>query len=347
MVQISIPHIKIAKNNYGKKYYYDRITGKRILSKPGTASFILEVENLRAGNKIRKTNGKVETFGQLIAAYKASPEYERLKERTKSDYNKVFNYLKPLDNVRLRSIDGPYISRVKAKAFKKHKRTFANYCITMFSILFNWGIEPGHTKSNPAEKVKKIKRPKDAREVNRRWHEYEINTVLKHAEQNLKIAIALGVYTGLREGDVVSLPLSGITETKIHTRQGKNGEKITIPIHRDLKAYIIKAKKMPNRKAVTIVMGMRGRSYTASGFRGMFFKLIRELERKELVQPGLTFHGLRHTVGTTLAEAGASDQTIQSVLGHLTTTQAQEYRRDANKKKGAARAIKLMERSRK
>ncbi len=121
-------------------------------------------------------------------------------------------------------------------------------------------------------------------------------------------------------------------------------DKLVDAIYQGVPATKVKERmtKLEQRKAVTIVMGMRGRSYTASGFRGMFFKLIRELERKELVQPGLTFHGLRHTVGTTLAEAGASDQTIQSVLGHLTTTQAREYRRDADKKKGGVVAINLL-----
>jgi integrase len=40
--------------------------------------------------------------------------------------------------------------------------------------------------------------------------------------------------------------------------------------------------------------------------RGMFFKLIRQLEQNSLISGGLTFHGLRHTVGSTLTEAGAA-----------------------------------------
>lgn len=45
------------------------------------------------------------------------------------------------------------------------------------------------------------------------------------------------------------------------------------------------------------------------------------------VQPGLSFHGLRYTQGTKLAEAGCDAPTIAAVLGQATTKIAEHYPR--------------------
>lgn len=47
------------------------------------------------------------------------------------------------------------------------------------------------------------------------------------------------------------------------------------------------------------------------------------------VQPGLTRRGLRHTVGTILAEMGKDNGTIALVLGHATEAMAKHYLRRA------------------
>jgi hypothetical protein len=40
-----------------------------------------------------------------------------------------------------------------------------------------------------------------------------------------------------------------------------------------------------------------------------FIKTIRRLDRAGVLEPGLAFHGLRHTVGTMLTEAGCDIDT--------------------------------------
>jgi len=89
-----------------------------------------------------------------------------------------------------------------------------------------------------------------------------------------------------------------------------------------------------------------GNAYTYDGLGSVFFKLIRRLEKAGKVGQGLTMHGLGHTVGTRLAEAGASDAQIQHVLRHKSADMAQRYRRDANKRRSAAAAIRLLEKPR-
>jgi len=88
-----------------------------------------------------------------------------------------------------------------------------------------------------------------------------------------------------------------------------------------------------------VVIGQRGRPRTAAGLRANFFRVVRELFKAGLVAPGLTFHGLRTTTATMLAEADCDDETIQSVTGHETTAMVAHYRRAADRKRRAARGI--------
>jgi integrase len=67
------------------------------------------------------------------------------------------------------------------------------------------------------------------------------------------------------------------------------------------------------------------------GFISSFQKFRKKLEAKGDVSPGLTFHGLRHTVATVLAEAGVEAETIAAWLGQRSTAMAMHYSREANR----------------
>jgi integrase len=51
-----------------------------------------------------------------------------------------------------------------------------------------------------------------------------------------------------------------------------------------------------------------------------------------LVGKGLTFHGLRHTVGAIARGANASDWSLAAALGDRSTAMAQVYGRDADRR---------------
>ena len=62
----------------------------------------------------------------------------------------------------------------------------------------------------------------------------------------------------------------------------------------------------------------------------------------EAIRKGLTFHGLRHTVATKLADARASTRIIQSITGRATPQPVKTYVATANKKHLAKRGIALI-----
>ena len=319
----------------GKLYAYHRRTGTRIRAPFGTAAFLAEIERLDGQRPPDPNPG---TLGALIAAYRRSPEFLELAPRTRFDYQKVFDYLRPLDADPLVTITSAYVIEVRDAAFAAHKRRFANYVLSVLRLLLKWGAVRDLVETNQAAAVPKLRRPRNMAPANRPWTDEEYETVIAAAEGGIKIAIALGRFTGIPEGDMVRLPRSAYDGNWISWRRGKTGNPVDLPAHPDLKAILDDRQSAPI-EAMMIVAGVKGRPYTESGFRTMFFGLIRSLREQGLVGSHLTFQGLRTTAATALAEAGCSTQTIMAVTGHSTEAMVSHYTRQANRKEQAVSAV--------
>jgi len=329
----------------GRTYYYHRKTGQRIEAPHGTLAFADEVRRLdeRVRPKQQADNrARAGTFGELVNAYRASPEFTGLAERTKKDYQRILDYLKPLHDFDLSAFDVAQIWAIRDKANTRHKRRFANYVLQVLSRLFSWGGKRGMVVGNPAASVEQIRRPRDARKVNRAWREAEVEAVLGAAPPALLVPIALGLYTGLREGDVIRITWAAYNGQAFETRQGKTGAPIWIPAHRRLREILDAA---PRDGSTQIVIGSRGRPFTENGFQSRFFKFIRKLAAEGKIGTGLTFHGLRHTAGKMMADVGCDTATIAAVLGHADEKMATHYAKEADQRRRAKAAVVRLERT--
>lgn len=325
----------------GRLYYYHRKSHTRLPGEPGSPEFTAELERLEGGAPAERPV-LPGTLGLLIRDYRASPEFTGLAPRTRSDYQKVFDYLKPSDATPIAEIESGSIYEARDKAAKQKGRRFGNYLVQVLRLLFKWGKRRGKVEANPAVDVELIKRPRKAKLVNRPWKDEEIATVLAAASPALKVAVALGAHLGLREGDMLTVTWNSYDGTAFEIRQAKTGEPLWVPAHRELRQILETA---PSKgKSTQIVVGAKGRPLTQSGFQTLFFGLVKQLRDRGAVEPGLSFHGLRHTVGKRLAEAGCDAQTIAAVLGQVTTAMAEHYSRHANRSRLARLALKRVER---
>jgi hypothetical protein len=66
--------------------------------------------------------------------------------------------------------------------------------------------------------------------------------------------------------------------------------------------------------------------------------LVRKLTKAGHLQPGCTFHGLRHTVASGARDAGESDYRVAAAIGDRSTAMAAVYGRSADRQ-GAQGAI--------
>jgi integrase len=335
----------------GRRYDYHRETGLRITSPPNTAAFIAEVQRLdqlaAAGihkparrEKERGSLWRQGTWGELQASYRGSPEFARLAPRTKRDYDLVLGYLEALADMPLVQITSAACLKIRDRAFAQRRRRFANYVVHMLSVVLGWGKRRSFVAENAAAGVEKIAAPRDAKKPNRAWTDDECRIVLEEVTGGLRIAVGLGMFAGMRGGDVVRAGWSAYDGQTIEWRQGKTGDLVSLPIHQELRVILDQAPRV----ATTIVTGALGRPWTEATLRKEFRTLIVRLERAGRVRPGLTFHGLRSTAGKVLADMGADVRAIQALLGHRTAAMALHYSSEADRRRAATAAVHMLER---
>lgn len=336
---VRLPGVKRVRAK-GRLYHYHRPTGKRIKVDPADiAAFAAEVARLN-DEAIVRAQPRPGTLGALIVAYRRSPEFTGLAERTRKDYQRVFDWLQPIDGLPLSALSSSSMLELRDRAFNTHGRRFANYVLQVMSLLATWAKPRNIMANNPAADTPHIRRPKGTPRANRPWTALERAAVLEHAPPELLVGIGLGMFAGYREGDAVRFAWTGYDGSAIQMRQSKTGGIVWMPAHTRLRAILNAAP----RKSPVAMVGQRGRPYTVNGFRARFFSLIRRLYKDGKVGKGLTFHGLRHTVGDLIAEAGGSSHDIAAVLGHATISQAEHYSRGADRKKRARSAMRRLER---
>jgi integrase len=281
-----------------------------------------------------KAEAKPGTLGVLIKHYRASAEFidpEIGKSpRTRADYQRVFDYLKPIEDTPLVWFTTPRIVKLRDKAYKSLKRKWANYVVTVLSILFEWGRLRGYISANVAADIPAIARPKGMPAANRPWQDAERHAVMAALPAHMKPVMALMMYCGIDPTDAVTLPRSAIKSGKLDTRRNKTGVAIWMPLPAPL-IEILEAA--PKHDAITVCANSHGQPWTYSGFSSNWDKLRKKYIEQGLIQPGLTLKGLRHTVGSILAEMGYHDRAIADMLGHETLDSARRYSKRANREK--------------
>lgn len=331
---VRLKGVKVVRSR-GHVYYYHRKTMTRLPGAPGSPEFIDRLRQL----DVPKPVGPPTTLGELIDRYHRAPEYTRLTVGTKRQYEVRFGRLYPFARVPLGAVTPQRVYDLRDRLHEKYSRSAANNTVAMLHILFEWASKRGLFEGNPAAKVDKVRRPKDARVVNRPWRDEEIELVMWEAPPWLRVAIAIAVYTGLREGDVATVAWAAYDGAAFETRTIKTGMPVWVPAHSELKAIL---DAMP-RVGATIVTGVRGGPMSGANLGSRFFKFLRRLRDVGKVESGLTFHGLRHTLGTRLAEAGCDPATIAFVLGHTNPRMTERYTRTADRRRLAKEAFGRLE----
>jgi integrase len=309
----------------GRWYVYHRKTGKHIDAEFGTAAFFNELAKLE--RRVKREAALPGTLGGLLAAYRASRTYLDLASSTRAGYLRMMNLLIPIHDMPLAELVPQFVAGLRDRVAEKHGRRQANYVMAVISVACEHGREHGIIRENPVKGIKRVRRDRQAPRANRPWTAAERCVVLQRVPDQLRVPIALAMFTGLRKGDVLRLPKSEIREGRIRRRTAKTGHEMSIPLHPDLVGLLSAAAP---HDAITVAATTNGTPWTESGFNSTFIKAIRRLERDGAVQPGLTFHGLRHTVGTLLVEAGFDIDTVRRWLGQKTLAMAIHYSETAD-----------------
>jgi integrase len=310
-------------------YWYHRATGQRLEHDPQSAQGHLEVAKLDGRAEPVATPQR--SLAALWDRYRASPEWTSLKPRTRSDYQAVRDWIGEAAKLAIvKDIEVAHVLSLRDKAHAAKGRRFANYVVQVLRMVLEWGRLRGWRKDNPAIGKLSLRKPTGSAVVNRAWSDAEVRAFMAAAPKRLVVPFALGLYAGMRQGDALIATWSAYDGATIRWIAGKNGESCMAPVTGTFKEILDDAKERRD-KSLQIAVTMDGTPWTASGFRASFFKLLRALREAGHVQPGCTFHGLRHTIASGARDDNQSDSRVAAAIGDKTSAMAEIYGRDSDR----------------
>jgi integrase len=218
--------------------------------------------------------------------------------------------------------------------------------ITILSSAFNAALRQGHVSVNPCLAIEPVK---DRIAARKETFTPEQVTALVQAADNddWKGLILVGFYCGARLGDCANLRWKQINLTAeiktIRFQQGKTGQEVVMVIHPALEKFLASLRKQ--RKVVPLTSqddgayvfpSLAGRNISplSKHFRrkimdraGIQQRVIRERDAAGSGRSvnALTFHSLRHTFNSILANAGIAEETRMALTGHTTREMNQRY----------------------
>lgn len=315
----------------GRDYFYHRRTMTPLPGKPGSAEFIAKLHEIE--RREQKVFATAKTLGSLIVLYRLSPEFTNLAPSSQRAYQPVFDRLKPNEPTPLSAIDSAWVFKLRDIVAAERAWSFTNRVVTVLRLLFEWGRRRGHCRDNPAKLADLVRRPRDLPDRNRPWTPAELDTVLQAAPAWLRVPIAIAAYTGLREGDVARVTWAAYDGETFRARSQKTGVPTLVKAHYRLREIL----DATPRRGIVIVTNAAGEPMTKEALRTAFFRVVRPLGL------GLTFHGLRHSLGTAIVELGGTNEEGAAVLGHTSTRTTAGYSKRANRSTLADRAIERIE----
>jgi integrase len=213
----------------------------------------------------------------------------------------------------------------------------ANNYLNAMRSLFEWAVESGHMKANPAGAVKTVKRPKKGGYPE--WTDEDVAAFTARwplGTEQFK-ALAVHLYTGLRRGDAVRLGQQHFgKDGYIHITAEKNGLELHIPIHPKL----VEAIQACPPSGLHILQTSRGRPWGSKEAYGNEFLVWSKAAGIQQIGTGRTknSHGIRKLAATRVAEAGASEHELMALFGWTDPAMARVYTKAANQKLLAASA---------
>lgn len=275
---------------------------------------------------------------ELVTAFFASSQFQKLSVQTRKDYEKYWEHLKKVfgkvDAKKLVPVDIRTYMDLKAKTSEVQ----ANRHHSFLSKVFSWGYERGIVTSNPCKSVSKFKEKSRDRYV----EDWEYEAVFNEANTQVQVAMEISYLCAARQGDVLALKKSDISDKGIYIAQGKTGKKqIKAWTHDLLKAIVLSKTIKTKEVSLYIVPTLSGDKYTSDGFRTMWHKAVVKAREKFKDKPDykldFTFHDLK--------AKGITDYEGDKLKfsGHKTASQVYVYDRKPELVESHKRRVKVSE----
>jgi integrase len=298
---------------------------------PGSAEFMTAYHEALAaapspiGTSKRSLPG---SFSAAFADYLTSPNFRNLAPATQEKRRPLLERIREAHgHKQLATMPKEYILTV-LDTLTPHVAYSTLVALRHFT---GWCVDRKLIRNDPTYGVR-YKMPKS--DGHAPWTEDEIvRYEAVHAiGTKARLALALGLFTSQRRGDVIRIGRQHIRDGVLTVRQQKTGVTLAIPVHPDL-AKIIAAT--PTTGHLTLLTTKTGKSYGADDFSEQFRAWCDAAD----LPPHCVFHGLRKSALTRLADLGCTPHEIAAYSGHKTLKEIVRYTEKANQARLARAAM--------
>jgi len=276
--------------------------------------------------KRRKVAAK--SLEALIHAYRRSPEWDGLSERTRTNYA---IYLRPLEEVghlAVRQMKHRELLLIRDAIACARGNGAATGFMRAASAVFGWAVDHDWIEYTPVHRIKRL--PGGHL---RAWTRADADAAVEGLPEHLRRVVLLARFTGQRRGDRCATMWSAYDGTTLRLVRQKTGAASVIPCHPVLKSALDGWRR--DATAVTILTNTFCRPWVA---QHLSHELPKALTKLSLAHD-LNVHGLRKLAAADLADVGCTMHEIAANTGHRTLAMVQEYTRSAGQERVAGAAV--------
>ena len=210
----------------------------------------------------------------------------------------------------------------------------ANQAVKIVSAAFNAAQRQGYIPSNPCTALESLAEETAERGT---FTAEQIGALIDTAEADWKAAILFAYLTGARLGDVANMrwhaiDLAGKTVTFTPGKTKKKKKRVTIPLHEELERELLQAPGIANAFLFPTLAGTGtgGKSGLSRQFAdimaraGIAGTVTRHTEGGR-ANCSLSFHSLRHSFNSAMANAGVSQEVRMKLTGHASAKMNEGY----------------------
>lgn len=289
---------------------------------------------------------KKDRFTSVVAAYRASPEFEKLRDSTKREWRRWLDRIDQEFGIYPISVmNDPKVTRdfrAWLRQWKDKPRT-ADYGLQVLRRLLRWAVKERLLKDNHASVIDGTYKSDRSNII---FEDDEIAAILERCAPAAALGIRLAALTGMRRGDLVALTWDHVEPDMLRFRTSKSGRQreAVYPLTIASRAVLEELRKHRERLVSqgyevdnTVLLTARGKRWNADSLSQAFHR-----ERDALGLGDKNFHDLRGTAATRFVKAGLSDVEVAEIMG-WTTSRVHDIRRKYvdRSKVNAATAAKL------
>jgi integrase len=199
---------------------------------------------------------------------------------------------------------------------KRSRKATANRILTVFKAILNKAFQDEMVNDDlPWRRVKPFEKVDEAKI--RFLTVVEANRLINACDINLRQLVHAALYTGARYNELANLKTADVqlnVKPNVYIQPSKSGKGRHVPLN-EAGASFLK----------NVLIGKLGNEYvftkgdnTPWG-KNHHVRLLKAACIPAKIQPAVSFHELRHTYASLLAQAGADLLTISKLLGHTDT----------------------------